>query len=214
MLLGTYLRDQVEGDRVGEGAVFKTAVGNRGFGRLDEFFLPRDPRTAGSLVGANHHAADAARVVQRFHGEHHLRGRTVGTGDDALVVADRLRVHLRHHQRHFGVHSPVAALVNHDAAALDRPGRELGRHGVGCAANRQIDACKRIGHHFLDRVLLSFEFDRRPCRPSGGEELDVLVGKVALHQELADQTADGASGAHNGDGIKHGKAALLEVESG
>ena len=56
-------------------------------------------------------------------------------------------------QRHFGVHAPVAAFVDDDAAALDGPGDEFFGDFVGRAADGDIDSVKGIGLELFDGVL-------------------------------------------------------------
>ena len=92
-------------------------------------------------------------VVQRLQRLDHLRRRAVRAGDDALVLADVLRVDLGDDQRHLRVHAPVAALVDHHATAPDRLGDEVAGDVVGRAGDGQIDAVERLGPEFLDRVL-------------------------------------------------------------
>ena len=62
-----------------------------------------------------------------------------------------VRVHFRNHERHFRVHPPVAAFVDHDAAALHCPGDEILGDGVRRAADREVDALERLGLELLDR---------------------------------------------------------------
>ena len=149
------LRNEIERDRMGERLVLVLFVVERGLAAVDQVALAADARAAGGLVGADDDAADAAGVVQRLHGDDHLRGRAVRAGDDALVILNGLGIHFRNHQRHLGVHPPVAAFVDDDAAALDGPGDEVLGHRIGRAADRQVDALERLGRQFLDRVLLA-----------------------------------------------------------
>jgi hypothetical protein len=114
---------------------------------------------AGGLVGADHDPADPRGVVQRLDRHDHLRGRAVGAGDDPLVFADVLGIHLGDHQRHGGIHPPVAALVDHDRAALDRLGNEIAGRLVGRAGNRQIHPLEGRRLELLHQVLLSGKTD-------------------------------------------------------
>jgi hypothetical protein len=105
------------------------------------------------LVGTHDDATDAAYVVERLHGDDHLRGRAVGAGDDAFVIANRVRVDLRNDQRHVGIHPPVPAFVDDDATALDGPGSEIAGDLVGRAADGEIHAVERFGFELFDRVF-------------------------------------------------------------
>ena len=91
MLRRADLRNQIERDRVGERFVLVLFVVERRPAAVDEVALAADAGAAGGLVGADDDAADAAGVVQRLHGDDHLRGRAVRAGDDALVVLDGVR---------------------------------------------------------------------------------------------------------------------------
>ena len=86
------------------------------------------------LVGRHHHALDAELVVQRLQRHHHLDGGAVRVGDDVALaeVAQRLRVHLRHHQRDVGLHAELAGVVDHHAAGGGGARRVHGRdRGAG-----------------------------------------------------------------------------------
>ena len=81
------------------------------------------------------------------------------------MLDGRVGIHFGHDQRHLGVHPPIAAFIDHHAAALDGPGGKIAGHFVGRAADGQIDAVERLGRQFFDRVLPAGE-RRSSCRPS------------------------------------------------
>ena len=91
-------------------------------GLLEQFVHRRLPGAGNRLVGRDDDALDLRCVVQRLQRNHQLRGRAVGVGDDVLlsVAGDRLRVHLRHDQRHVRVHPVKRAIVDHRAAGRRR----------------------------------------------------------------------------------------------
>ena len=159
--MGADLRDQDEGDRVGKASV---CVGLTFQGRLTpllKILLPGYPCPARRLISAHHNAADTGGVVDRLHGDDHLCGRAVGAGDDALVLCEGFGVHFRYHQRHTGIHAPIAAFVHHHGTTLDRFGNEVACHVIGCAADHQVAWLKRFPAKQLHRMGLATESERR-----------------------------------------------------
>ena len=101
------------------------------------------------------------------------------------MAIDGLGIHLGHDQRHFGIHPPIAAFVDHHAAALDGPGSEVAGHLVGRAADGQVDAVESRRRELFDRIRPAGELDRLAGRAAGGQKLDVLERKLALGQQPA-----------------------------
>ena len=151
------LRDQVERDRIIEGFVRVVLTIKKRAAAGDQVFLALHACPTSGLVSAHHDTANLASVVQRLHGQYHLRDGAVGAGEDALVVERRLGIDLGHHQRHLRIHPPVSALVDDHAVALDSPRAKLCRHGIRRAADRQVDAIKRLRAHEFDRVPFALE---------------------------------------------------------
>ena len=68
------------------------------------------------------------RAVQRPQRHRGDDRHAVGVGDDAAMRGDGARVHLRHHQRHAGVHAEGRGVVHHHrAVARPRPARSGAR---------------------------------------------------------------------------------------
>ena len=99
-------------------------------------------RARDRLVGRDDDPLDPRAVVQRLQRHHHLRGRAVGVGDDVLggVALDRVRVHLRHDQRHLGVVAVERRVVDHDAAGLGGDRRVLLRRVRTDGEERDVPA--------------------------------------------------------------------------
>src|SRR6185295_8572025 len=188
---------------MGKGAVFVVFLGQERAGTFDQLLAAGQSCAARGLIGADDDAPHAGSIVQWLERHHHLRGRAVRAGDDALMLMKGFWIHLRYDQRNLGVHPPVAAFVDDDGAALDRPGSKIAGHFVRRAADRQVDPFERLGTQLFDLVLASAELDRFPGRSSGCEELDPLVGKLALLQELKNESSHGACCAHDGYGFEH-----------
>ena len=124
--------------------------------------------------------------MERLHGEDHLGRRAVGAGDNPLVIERGLGIDLGDHQRHVGVHSPKATFIDHDAIALDCPGAKLGGHGIGCAADRQVDFLECFWAQELDLVFFSLKGNRTAGGSLGSQERNLLIGKIAILQHLTD----------------------------
>ncbi len=176
------VRNQVEGDVVGEGFVRMRFTVQLGVSSLLQVALAGDARAAGGLVRADDDARHAGGIVQRLERHDHLGRRTVGAGDDPVMLVDGLRVHLGNDQRNLGIHPPVAALIDHDAAALDGPGDEVAGHFVGRAADGEVDADEGVGHQFFDHVRLATEGDRRAGRTLRGQKLELRERKITLFE--------------------------------
>ena len=93
------------------------------------------PAPGDRLVGRHHHALDRGRVVEGLQGDHELRRGAVRVGDDVELgeAVDRLRVHLRHDQRHVLVVAEGRRVIDDHAAGLADARRPLLR---GLAARR------------------------------------------------------------------------------
>ncbi len=68
----TDLGNQVERNRMGEDLVLVIFFFEERAAAGDQVFLTLDPCSACGLIGADHHAADRAGVVQRLHRQNHL----------------------------------------------------------------------------------------------------------------------------------------------
>ena len=135
-------------------------------------------RAARGLISADDHAANPGRVVQRLESHDHLRRRAIRAGDDSLVLERRFGIHFGNHQRHLGLHPPIAAFIDDDAAALDGPGRKIAGHFVRRAADRQIDAVERFGSELFDRMLLAGERTVLPAERAEARNLMRRMGNL------------------------------------
>ena len=214
VLLGTDLWNQIERNRMSKSRRSEVGSVERCARAVDQLALAGNACTAGRLVGANHHPTYARCLVQWLHGQNHLRRAAVGASDYALVFTSCFGIDLGDHERDFGVHAPVARLVNNNAAGLFGPGDKILGHGVGRAANCQVDTVEDLWREFLDRVGLATEFDCAASRSGRSEEADVLVRKLAFSKQSADNSAYGACGTDNGNGLEHGGCVGIEVKRG
>ena len=125
------MRDHVERDLLGEflGRLVIGRVVDR-FGLVPQFIHTLFASARYRLIGRDDNALDACAVVQRLERHNHLRGGTVGVGDDVLlgIAHDRIGVHFRHDERHVGVIAIERRVIDHDTARLGR----LGGVDLGC----------------------------------------------------------------------------------
>ena len=121
-------------------------------------------------------------------------------------LRNRMAVDLRNHQRHVGIHPPVAALVDHHAAAANGVGNEVAGHLVGRAADDEVHAVENRPLQLLDRDLLPGKGDLSAGRPARRYEFHRAKGKLADFEQFANDGSHGAGGANDRDAIKHGES--------
>ena len=130
------------------------------------------PGAGDRLVSGDHHTLDLPLVVQRLQRHHHLDGRAIRIGDDPALgeLPQVVRVHLRHHQRHVGVHAELAGVVDHHAAGLGCARRMHGRHRRAGREQPDVPAreVERVEVLHLEHRLLA-ERDLRAGRAAGSD---------------------------------------------
>ncbi len=110
----------------------RDGVPNDGLGKgvLAAILQGLNPATAGTrdrLVGRNDYPLQAKLAGYGGQRYDQLNRRTVGVGDDALVVRKRLGVHLGHYERHLRVEPEIAPVIYYDSATCVRLVGELHR---------------------------------------------------------------------------------------
>lgn len=123
----------------------------------------------------------------------HLSRAAIGAGDDSLVRCHCVGIDLGHDQRHFGVHSPIAALVNDHGALIDGPRSKLGRHLIRRTGDHQIDICEYAGLKRFDRQLFVAEDHLTARRTFGSQQFQTLMRKLALCQLFQYDAADSST---------------------
>ena len=152
LLLAADLRDAVEGDGVLESLCTCSRLPSRwALAAFDEILLSLHAGPAGGLIGADDHALDLRRVVQRLERHGHLRGRAVRAGDDPLRVEGVLRIDLRDDERDILVHAPVAGFVDDVAPACDRRGEIFGGDFIGRRGDHEVTPGKGAAWSVLRR---------------------------------------------------------------
>ena len=96
------LGNEIEGDALGEFLRLHRIRHEDRAGLLEQFVHRLFARARHRLIGRDDDARDLGEIMQRLEGDHELRGRAIGVGDDVLLPeADNgVGVHLRHDQRH------------------------------------------------------------------------------------------------------------------
>ena len=170
-----------------------------GAGRFHELFHRSRPGAARGLVGRDDHALDAVLLMDRP--QRHQRGDrgAVRVGNDALVIANAVRVDLGDHQRHVRVHAEGGGIVDHDGAGLDRGGRELPGDAATCREQRDIDAFKGMFGDLFDHDLLAAERNRLAGRPRARQRLQFADRETALVHGGDELGADRTGYADNRD---------------
>ena len=156
-----------------------------------EFLDGCAPGAADRLEGDGREAAEGHGPVQR--GESHQRDdrAAVGVGDQALVVIEGPGVDLGNDKRHTRIHAEVAAVVDDDAAALDRfPAELLGgaRRALGSGKQDDVETVEGRRRGFDDMKRLAGNL-----LAAGGprHDADFRRGEPALAQNLDHLGADG-----------------------
>ena len=128
-----------------------------------------------------------------------MHGPQRGDGDDAAVRAHRLRVDLRHHERHRGIHAEGGGVVHHHRALLGGERREaLGGAATG-GEERDVDAAEAVFLQLLHRQRLAAEAHRLACRAGRGEKAQLGEREAALLEAADELDTDGAGGADDRD---------------
>jgi hypothetical protein len=151
------------------------------------------------LVGADVDAGDADGIVDRLERDQHLDRRAVRVGDDAavLVLGDRLRIDLRHHQRDVVVVAELRGVVDHHAAGRRRLGRVHRRHRG--ARREQADLHLReieLGE-VLDHQHAITELHPAARGTAAGHGIDLADREFALREDLQHGLADRTRRTHH-----------------
>ena len=156
--------------------------GARGGGMLFVFQLA-DGFQAGAgdaLVGGDDDAADAVFALQGADSQHHLYGRAVRVGNDAVVGLHGVDVDFGYHEGDVRVLAPGRRVVDDHGALLGEAWRILAR-GVG--AGREDGVVGAFGDGVVDGGHRQFppgEGQGVPGRPrrGGGEDLGMAVATL------------------------------------
>ena len=104
----------IEGDGMGKfGWGWLRRAGDQGAGLVIKLAHALLSCSGNSLIGADNDPFDLIFIMDRLQGHHHLNGRAIRVGDNALVPVDILRIDFRDDQRNGGIHAPGGTVVDH-----------------------------------------------------------------------------------------------------
>ena len=152
-----------------------------------------DQRTSGArrrLIGGDQHALQAGRLLQRVQGDGQRDRAAVRIGDDALVLADVVAVHLGHHQRHVFLHPPRRAVVDHQCAGFRRD-RAIHQRDVAASGEQgDVDALERGLAKLFHLERAAVVRHGHALGPLGREGDDAFDRKLPLREDAQHLVAD------------------------
>jgi len=145
------------------------------------------------LIGRYDHPLDPREIVQWLQRHDHLDCRAIGVGDDAAlcVLRNRMRIDLRHDQRHIRFHAEVRGVVDHYGARLRRARCKFGRNLGPRRGKDDIDAAEIVSIKAFDPegVILA-ERDLAADRPRRRQCDNVIGREFALGERGQEFTSD------------------------
>ena len=153
--------------------------------------------TTGGLVGGDHHTAQGGQAAQGGQGQQQQDGGAVGVGNHAQVPAGRVQVHLRHHQRHLGIQTKGAGVVNQQRSMGCHDRSPLTGDGSTCGGQHQVNIGQCLLGHRLHRQTLATKGESGAGRAGGSQQLQAAQRKSPLLQQQNQLTAHGARGAQH-----------------
>ncbi len=154
--------------------------------------------TRSGLIGGHMHAGDGAQVVDRFQCHHHLDGSAVGIGDDAARrVESVVTVHLRHHQRHVGVHAEGTRIVDHQRPVLRDCRSIFLRHRSAGRCECDIYILEIVAVlQLLNRVRLAAEYVCAAGTALRPEKCKLINGEILFLKHSDKFLSDSATGTN------------------
>jgi len=198
------LWDAVERDGVRENVAHRFLARQDCPGLSVQLVNSRFPRPRHGLVGRDHHPRNRRRVMERFQHHHHLDGRTIRVGNDALVPSNIIGIHFRHDQRHLRVHPPRTRIVDDHATVFRGKRREMLARAPARAEQGDVHPFERILGQHLHRDLFALERHGLALGPLGSERLQRFHGEIAFFENKQHLPADhaGCTGYGN-DLLRH-----------
>jgi len=108
-------------------------------------------------------------------------------------------VHLRHDERHFGIHAERAGIIHDDCPGLRGERRKLPRNGTARAEQRDVHALECVLGQLLHRDVLAEIRQPLAGRARGREQREFAERKLPLFERLYHFDSDGSGGSDNGD---------------
>ena len=137
-----------------------------------------------------------ADIMERLQGHQQDSRSAVRVGNDALVLADILRIDLRHNQRHFRVHAESTGVVNDYSTGFYSCRSELLAGSAACEKSN-IHTLEGICRGFFNGIILAHEIYNLACRTLGCQHLELCKGEITLFNKIQEFLANCAGSAQN-----------------
>ena len=163
-----------------------------------------------SLIGRNDDTFNACQVIQRFQCHNHNNCRAVRVGNNALVLQDVLGVNLRHNQRHFGVHTEGAGVINNNGTSLYSVGSKLLGNAATCEQSN-INALERVLGSLLHSIYFAHKFNLLACAALGSQQMQFCKWEVSFFNQLQKFSTNSTGSAQNSNVILFHKILPLTI---
>ena len=121
-------------------------------------FLHRTGACAGNgLIGGNHNTLDVSCTMDWVQSYHHLDRRTVGIGNQSLMLKCLFRINLRNHQGDLFIHPESTAVIDHHRTGIHCMGCEFLTPRASCREESDINPFKGFRGQFLNFQVLTPE---------------------------------------------------------
>jgi hypothetical protein len=125
--------------------------------------------------------------------------RAVRVRDDALMLGDRVRIHLGHDERHVRLHAECGGVVDHHGARLDRSGRHLPRDAGAGGEKREVDAAERVLVEHADFDVSPTEADFFPSGALRSQRNKIGQWEAPRFEDIHHLLAHGSGGSDDCD---------------
>ena len=166
--------------------------------------------TGNSLIGRNNDTFNACQVIQRLQCHNHNNCRAVRVGDNALVLQDILGVNLRHNQRHFGVHTESAGVIDNNGTSLYSIGSELLGNAATCEQS-DINALEGVLGSLLHSICFAHKFNLLACAALGSQQTQFGKREVSFFDKLQKFSTNSTGSAQNSNIIPFHKILPLTI---
>ena len=136
-----------------------------------------------SLIGRNDDTFNACQVIQRLQCHNHNNGRAVRVGNNALVLQDVLGVNLRHNQRHFGVHTEGAGVINNNGTGFHSVRSKFLGNATACEQSN-INALEGVLGGLLHSICFAHKFNLLACAALGSQQTQFCKWEVSFFNKL------------------------------
>ena len=201
ILLASDLRDQVEGNLIGEHLRLVGFAMTQRSDFLHQLHGAACARAGHGLIGGGSHVLDRGNGIQCVDGSDGDNGGAVGVGDDAAVPGHILGIDLGHHQRHLGIQTERGGVIHKYRAGFHNCRGELLGDIVFRRAQHDVHTLKSLIAGLLNGYFFTLEGDGFARAPGTGQWHQLSHGEIPLSQNFDHFLPHGAGGAQNGNGV-------------